>query len=129
MKRFKISAMTMIPEELKNSKCCLKCKIVDAEYTTEAIKNMPKIIYKCKKCRSHLTVYNQITTSGTSFVYFVLILCVAIHFGGALESININHLFIADLVIVLLFGLVWVNNYYYKIKITKFLQEYVQNKA
>ena len=27
--------MNTIPEELKNSKCCLKCKLVDPDFTTK----------------------------------------------------------------------------------------------
>jgi len=130
--------MTMIPEELKNSKCCLKCKSVDVEYTTNEIKigtsGATREIYKCKKCSGYITVCNEITTSGMSFVYFAFVLCAALHIAGALEargfleSIKTNHLFIADIVIILISVLIWVHNYYHKIKITKFLREYVQNK-
>jgi len=30
--------MTIIPDELKNLKCCLKCKLVDVEFTAKEIK-------------------------------------------------------------------------------------------
>ena len=30
--------MIIVPDELKNSKCCLKCKLVDVEFTTKEIK-------------------------------------------------------------------------------------------
>ena len=125
--------MQTIPEELKNSKCCLKCKLVDVEYTTKEIKvgnaGTTRTLYKCKKCSGYVTSYNEVMTSGKSFIYIVLLLCVVFHIGGALESININHLFIADTVVCLLFGLIWFHNNSQQKKLEKFLQEHVENKS
>ena len=125
--------MTIIPDELKNSKCCLKCKLVDVEFTTKEIKvgtsGATRTLFKYKKCSGYVTSYNEIMTSGKSFIYFVLLVCVALHIAGALESININHLFIADTVVCLLFGLIWFHNNSQQKKLEKFLQEHVENKS
>ena len=125
--------MQTIPEELKNSKCCLKCKLVDVEYTTKEIKvgtgGVTKEIYKCKKCSGYITSYNEIMSSGKSFIYLVLLLCVALHIVGALRSLNINHLFIADTIVCLFFGLIWFHNNSQQKKLENFLQQHVENKS
>ena len=125
--------MTNIPDELKNSKCCLKCKLVDVEYTTNEIKvgtsGATREMYKCKKCSGYITSYNEIMTSGKSFIYLVLLLCVVFHIGGALKSININHLFIADAIVCLFFGLIWFYNKSQQKKLENFLKEHVENKS
>ena len=125
--------MTIIPDELKNSKCCLKCKLVDVEFTTKEIKvgtsGATRTLFKCKKCSGYVTSYNEIMTSGKSFIYIVLLLCVVLHIAGALESININHLFIADAIVCLFFGLIWFYNNSQQRKLKSFLQEYVENKS
>ena len=125
--------MQTIPEELKNSKCCLKCKLVDVEYTTKEIKlgtgGVTKEIYKCKKCSGYITSYNEIMSSGKSFIYLVLLLCVVLHIVGALRSLNINHLFIADTIVCLFFGLIWFHNNSQQKKLENFLQQHIENKS
>lgn len=121
--------MKNIPEDLKSSKCCLKCKLVDVEYATKKIRTgkvgATKKLYKCKKCNGYVTSYNEINTSGKQFIFLTLIMCAAIHYGAP-ESINIDHLFTADAIVCLIFGLVWFHNCSSKKKLVIFLQQHVE---
>jgi hypothetical protein len=118
--------MKNIPEDLKNSKCCLKCKLVDVDYAAKKLTGTPRTLYKCKKCNSYVKSYNEINTSGRQFIFIILIICAVIHFGEGSESINIDHLFTADVIVFLLFGLVWFHNCSNKKKLEKFLQQHVE---
>jgi hypothetical protein len=125
--------MKNIPGYLKNSKCCLKCKLVDVEYTAKEIRTgkagTTRELYKCKKCNGYVNSYNEINTSGKQFIFFTLIIFAFIHIGGASEAINIDHLFTADAIVCLLFGLVWLHNCSNKKKLENFLQQHVENKS
>ena len=49
--------MKNIPEDLKNSKCCLKCELVDVDYAAKKLTGAPRTLYKCKKCNSYVKSY------------------------------------------------------------------------
>jgi len=126
--------MVVIPEELKNLECCLKCRKVDVEFIIDTVKipsesgGVEKPIKRCKECSDHVYSYNGTLSMASKSMLFIvsLFLSIGITVVGYLEGIKFNHLLIADVVIFFLFALVYINNSYYHRKLKIFLKDYVK---
>tara|TARA_Y100001934_G_C11831203_1_gene530632 strand:+ start:84 stop:545 length:462 start_codon:yes stop_codon:yes gene_type:complete len=133
MKRFKILAMAMIPEELKNSKCCLKCKLVDPDFTTKEMNlgssGNKKTFFKCKTCKSNLLVYNEIIVSKNSFMFMVVLIIAFIHITGYFDAISISEQLVADTIVIILFWFAYLYNNARKLRVAGFLKEYAENNG
>ena len=58
--------MVSVPEELKNAVCCLKCRKVNVEHSSETAQNN-KILRRCSVCDSYCYIYNEFN-SGISIL-------------------------------------------------------------
>lgn len=128
--------MQTIPAELKDSKCCLKCKLVDAQSTLgekeageagEA--ETPRPLNECKKCGGFITSYNEINTCGKTFIWILILILSVIYFSGIQNKINIDHIYNAHTILCCIFGLIWFHNCSKKKRLEKLLQKHVENKS
>ena len=78
--------MVSVPEELKNAVCCLKCRKVNVEHSSETSQNN-KILMRCSLCNSYCYIYNEFN-SGISILlkmglYILIPTAVGFYFMGA----------------------------------------------
>ena len=121
-----------ITEKLRHLECCLKCKKVDVEFEIHKINipsqtgNREKLVKKCVECSDHVYSYEgtKAMASKELMIKVSIILCIFVTLVGYFEGIKIEHLLIADIIVFILFTLVYINNSYYHRKVKKFLIEY-----
>ena len=75
-----------IPEELKNAVCCLKCRRVNVEHSSEKVQNN-KVLRRCSVCDGYCYIYNEFK-SGISILlkmglYILFPTAVGLYFSGA----------------------------------------------
>ena len=78
--------MVSVPEELKNAVCCLKCRKVNVEHSSETVQ-YNKILRRCSVCDSYCYIYNEFN-SGMSILlkmglYILIPTVVGLYFMGA----------------------------------------------
>ena len=83
--------MVSVPEELKNAVCCLKCRKVNVEHSSETAQNN-KILRRCSVCHSYCYIYNEFN-SGISILlkmglYILFPTAVGLSFMGAPLKFN-----------------------------------------
>ena len=78
--------MVSVPEELKNAVCCLKCRKVNVEHSSETAQNN-KILRRCSVCDCYCYIYNEFN-SGISILlkmglYILIPTAAGLFFMGA----------------------------------------------
>jgi len=129
--------MTMIPEELKNSKCCLKCSEFNPK--TYKVNLIGSEYQKCEKCRQYTYSYNQIAGKITSWIGGVLVavvifpmLCnsIATPFDKDISSIPILPIMVLiQIFIMIIFYRVGLNNESRQKKIKSILQKHMNESS
>ena len=137
MKRCKVLEMTMIPEELKNSKCCLKCSEFNPK--TYKVNFISSEYQKCEKCREYTYSYNQIVSKIPSWIAGVFVavvlfpmLCnsIATPFDKDISSIPILPIMVLiQIFIMIIFYRVGLNNESRQKKIKSILQKHMNESS
>ena len=125
--------MQTIPAELLYSQCCLKCKLVDAQSTVREIEageaETARPLNECKKCGGFITSYNEINTSGKSFIWVLILLLAVIYHAGIKTETNMDYIYTAHTVLCCIFGLIWFWNRSMKKRLENILRKHVENKS
>ena len=125
--------MQTIPAELLYSKCCLKCKLVDAGYTVREIEaeeaGTTRPLNECRKCGGFITSYNQINTCGKTFIWVLILLMAVMHHTGIQTETNMDYIYNAHTILCCIFGMIWFHNRSKKKRLENFLQKHVENKS
>ena len=127
--------MNTIPEELKNSKCCLKCKLVDPDFTTKEMnvgsRGDKKTFFLCKTCKSNLLVYNEIIPKSSYMLILrmIILLIACNHITGYINEYSIIYQFIVDTFLIVLFWWAYLYNNARLLKVAGFLKEYAENNG
>lgn len=120
--------MQTIPEELKYSKCCLKCKLVDAPSLAHQVSGTSRTLNECKKCGGFVTSYNEINTDGKTFIWVLLVLLAVIYHAGIKTETNMDYIYTAHTILCCIFGLIWFWNRSMKKRLENILRKHVENK-
>ena len=129
--------MMVIPEELKEVFCCLKCKKVDAEYIicegkTDYVDSRlsTRTVWRCKKCSSEVFSYGETEPKFVGMACFILAMVVCIienTLGYFIAGTQFDVLLGHDVVIFLIFfGLYLVTVSEHK-HVKKLLQNHIRH--
>ncbi len=123
-----------LPEYLKNTACCFKCKKIDVEFIDKTIETKfgKNALKKCKSCNSYIYIYNDIKTTFRSFWMPVIGGAIAITFlvFSNEEMLRDNMEFLWAYPAYLLICLAcFIYNKMHKKKVRRFLQNYLLEKV
>ena len=71
-------SIVSVPEELKNAVCCLKCRKVNVQHSSETVENN-KILRRCSICDGYCYIYNEFNSGISIGRTYVLLSAVYTH--------------------------------------------------